>query len=202
MPSIVRATAKGSKGSLGVVDALHFVVEARLRTVLLDLEKKLGKKLDPKHRLMPWLVRHIGWTLTRCQLKAHGKTAFEVIRGKPYEAQVERFASVCLFKEFDKSHAKLESRWTKAIYVGKAERTDEHLGITPTGTIKSRSVQAVAEENLYDFVFLETCRGLPWNPREEAHKEHLNARPLLAPGQMRSMYITKTMVSQHGPTPG
>ena len=69
MPSLVRTTAKGSKGSLGVVDAVRFVVEARMRTVLLELEKKLGKKIDTKHILIPWLVRHIGWTFYKVSVE-------------------------------------------------------------------------------------------------------------------------------------
>ena len=118
-------------------------------------------RLLPDHRLMPWLVRHIGWCLTRFQLKGHGKTAFHVIRGKPYDGHVEKFGTVCMFKIADKAEHKLEDRWLEAIYVGKLEKTDEHLGLTPDGTIKARSVQPRPKDKEYSLEFLAKCRGAP-----------------------------------------
>ena len=90
---------------------------------------------------MVWLVRHLGWSQTRFQLTSHGKTPYHFIRGKAYDGQVELFGSVCMFKVADAADLKLEDRWVKALWVGKLEKTDEHIGLTPGGVIKARSVK-------------------------------------------------------------
>ena len=58
-PAIVRASPKGSKGSIGAVDSAHFAVEGLLRSHLSELETKYGTKFEVDDRLIPWLVRHI-----------------------------------------------------------------------------------------------------------------------------------------------
>ena len=102
----------------------------------------------------------------------------------------------------DKAEHKLEDRWLEAIYVGKLEKTDEHLGHTPDGTIKARSAQPRPKDKEYSLEFLAKCRGAPWNPKEEASRDHLGAKPMLGPGQIRSMYTTRAMIAQHGLSAG
>jgi len=91
-PSIIRTTPKESKGSLGVVEQAHWSVESLLRTFMAFLKKKYGHAIPVTHRLIPWLVRHLGWTLTRHQKKNDGRTAYERIRGKPYKAITYKFS--------------------------------------------------------------------------------------------------------------
>ncbi len=97
---------------------------------------------------------------------------------------------------------KLGPLWAKVIWVGKLELTDEHLILTPGGTAKARSVQQVPESEQWDQEFIKSCRGLPWNPREDPRRNHPGAPPLLGPGKSRGLCITKYMVADHGLTTG
>ncbi len=53
------------------------------------------------------------------------------------------------------------------------------------GTVKARSAQQVPASECWDKEFITSCRGLPWNPREDSSREHLGSPPRLGPGMIR-----------------
>ena len=64
-------------------------MQGQFRTLMEELEHKLGKKLPLMHKLVPWLVRHVGWQLTKFQPHAGtGKTSWEQRTGQPYKGEV------------------------------------------------------------------------------------------------------------------
>ena len=161
-----------------------------------------GIDIAKNRRLAAWLVRHIGWAYTRFQKRTDGNTPYYMMRGKDYKGFHEKFGSCVMIKQVDSDDQKLEPRWQKAVYVGKTEETDEHVGLTPTGVIKGRSCKPLAQPESWDRAFIQTCIGLPWNAREDPAKENLQAKPILGPGQIKGMYITQKMIAEHGPTSG
>ena len=48
-------------------------------------------------------------------------------------------------------------------FVGKLDRTDEFLLLTPTGAIKTRCVRRLEGDNAWNLQFLKLCVGSPWN---------------------------------------
>ena len=71
------------------------------------------------------------------------------------------FGEVCLERNHSEDGAKLNMRWVGGVFVGKLDRTDEFLLLTPTGAMKTRCVRRFA--NL-DFV--------RWQSGECDSKEH------------------------------
>ena len=59
--------------------------------------------------------------------------------------------------------AKLNMRWMRGVFVGKLDRTDEFLLLTPTGAMKTRCVRRLEGDNAWNLQFLNLCVGSPWN---------------------------------------
>ena len=58
---------------------------------------------------------------------------------------------------------KLNMRWMRGVFVGKLDRTDEFLLLTPTGAMKTRCMRRLEGDNAWDLQFLNLCVGSPWN---------------------------------------
>ena len=54
-------------------------------------------------------------------------------------------------------------RWMRGVFVGKLDRTDEFLLLTPAGAMKTRCVRRLEGDNAWDLQFLNLCVGSPWN---------------------------------------
>ena len=92
------------------------------------------------------------------------QTPYERTRGCPYESALVPFGEVVMAKiaDADKMRAgKLDSAWVKAVWVGRVDRSNEHLLLTTKGCIRSRVVRRIPDGN-------QTCyhaevQGLPWD---------------------------------------
>ena len=73
------------------------------------------------------------------------------------------FGEVCLGRNHSEDGAKLNMRWMRGVFVGKVDRTDEFLLLTPTGAMKTRYVRRLEGNNAWDLQFLNVCVGNPWN---------------------------------------
>ena len=51
------------------------------------------------------------------------------------------FGEICLGRNLSEDGAKLNMRWMRGIFLGKLDRTDEFLLLTPTGAMKTRCVR-------------------------------------------------------------
>ena len=51
----------------------------------------------------------------------------------------------------------------RGVFVGKLDRTDEFLLLTPTGAMKTRCVRRLEGDNGWDLQFLNLCDNSPWN---------------------------------------
>ena len=59
--------------------------------------------------------------------------------------------------------SKLNMRWMRGVFVGKLDRTDEFLLLTPTGAMKTRCVRRLEGDDAWNLEFLNLCVGSPWN---------------------------------------
>lgn len=195
---------KESKGSLGLVEGCHVMTEGQIRTLVIWLETVYRCLIGWKPKLMPWLVRHTGWLLTRFQVHASdGRTSYEHLYGKPYRHEVVNFGEQVYYKILSRAHDKLEPRWETGVWVGKRARSDEHLLMTKHGIAKSRSIRRKQESAKYDPKVLEPVKGLPWNPVAVQHREGLAATGISIEktSAYRRMYITTKKVREKGATP-
>ena len=91
------------------------------------------------------------WTVVRYQSDPKTKhTPYERTRGCRYESALVPFGEVVMAKiaDADKMRAgKLDSAWVKAVWVGRVDRSNEHLLLTTKGCIRSRVVRRIPNDN-------------------------------------------------------
>ena len=86
------------------------------------------------------------------------------------------------------------------IWVGKTEKTAEHIILTPEGVVKARTIFRRLEGDRWDGDLLQSVRGKPWNPSGVSTVKPTGSQ--LGPGvATRAAYVTKEMLKAHGPTP-
>ena len=173
----IKPMPKGSKGGLGAVDVAHYMLESKMRSYFSDFKEKTGMDMAENERLVIWLVRHIPWSHTRFQKRSDGHTAYYHMRGKDYKGFIEAFASVVMIKLPDVTKTKAEPRWVKAVWVGKEEETDNHIGLTPEGVVKGRTAKPLDAEASWDVEFIKSVREFPWNRTEDQQKRHCRQSP-------------------------
>ena len=119
-------------------------------------------RIIPGTQLFPWMLRHSVWTVVRYQYDQRTKqTPYERTRGCRYESALVPFGEVVI-ADADKMRAgKLDSAWVKAVWVGRVDRSNEHLLLTTKGCIRSRVVRRIPDGNQASYHAEE--QGLPWD---------------------------------------
>ena len=116
---------------IGAVERANGTVQAQLRAYYLDVQDRMKVRIIPGTQLFPWMLRHSVWTVVRCQSDQRTKqTPYERTRGCRYESALVPFGEVVMAKiaDADKMRAgKLDSTWVKAVWVGRVDRSNEHL---------------------------------------------------------------------------
>ena len=88
--------------------------------------------------------------------------------------------------------------------VGKLDQTDEAILLTPTGVAKARGIKRLEEAERFNITFLNSCKGLPWNPKAVENPAVLvrQGDPLTAGTKIRNMRITENMLKKFGRSDG
>ena len=122
-------------------------------------------RIIPGTLLFPWMLRHSAWTVVRYQSDQRTKqTPFERTRGSRYESALVPFGEVVMAKvaDGDKFRAgKLDSTWVKAVWVGRVDKSNEHLLLTTKGCIRSRVVRRIPDGDQANYH--DEVKGLPWD---------------------------------------
>ena len=115
------------------------------------------------------------------------------------------FGEVCLGRNHSEDGAKLNMRWMRGVFVGKLDRTDEFLLLTPTGAMKTRCVRRLEGDNAWDLQFLNLCVGSPWNAtaRSKQQKPTIQQKDELESGKhAKSVYLRQNILDKYGRTAG
>ena len=88
------------------------------------------------------------------------------------------------------------------IYVGKVDKNDEFLVLTPSGTYKVRAVKRLSGDESHDAEFLKTIKGSPWNPEGVPVHEVQERKDEFPQTQVRRMCLRQHLLERYGRTPG
>ena len=158
-------TSVGGHQEIGAVERANGTVQAQLRAYYLDAQNRMKVRIIPGTQLFPWMLRHSVWTVVRYQSDQRTKqTPYERTRGCRYESALVPFGEVVMAKiaDADKMRAgNLDSAWVKAVWVGRVDRSNEHLLLTTKGCIRSRVVRRIPDGNQASYH--AEVQGLPWD---------------------------------------
>ena len=127
-------------------------------------EQKSGIALESRSPLLAWLVEH-GSNLLLLVHKGEphdGHTACMRLKGRYWRIELPSFGECVDYRK--RSRHKLESRWSRGVFVGVRVKTTERIVMDETGTYVVQSVTRVPEEQRYDHRLLQSVRGTPWEP--------------------------------------
>ena len=137
----LRTSPKESHASTGMVETTVQALAGLTRSLRNDVEKYTGIVITPSSPLLPWLVRHASFILTRFKLRANGRTAFEELRTVKYESPVVKIFEKVIAKVSGSADQKLEGPWLEGLWLGRAGDTNEHLVAAETGVVRGRTVR-------------------------------------------------------------
>jgi hypothetical protein len=99
------------------------------RSFLSQIAAKYGRLRAEIYFLGPWAIRHSACMHNRYQKHGNGPTSYELLKGVVYTSQVTVLGETVLYKSLlGTGRSKLEARWDKGIWLGRAELDDTHLG--------------------------------------------------------------------------
>ena len=139
-------TSAGGHQEIEAVERAIGTVQAQLRAYCLDVQERMKVRVISGTQLFPWMLRLSVWTVVRYQSDQGSKqTPYERTRGCRYESALVPFGEVVM-ADADKMRAgKLDSAWVKAVWVGRVDKSNEHLLLTTKGCIRSRVVRRIPD---------------------------------------------------------
>ena len=163
--TVVEESPKESSGSNGVVERAVQSIEGQVRVVLLALEDKIGRQLDPQEPIAAFIPEYAAYVLNRLEVGKDGKTAYERARGKKATVVGLEFGEKVLWRKAkgDKM-AKLRSRWAYGIFVGVRRKSGELWVANKRGEImKARAVKRIAKEDRWSDDCASWVTFTPWH---------------------------------------
>ena len=181
-------------------------IECIVRTHKLALERKINKKIPSKHPIMSWLVEHGADVLNKYHVNKSGRTAYEMIRGKPYNGEMFEFGRRVFHRYPGKTQGgSMKERWGTGIFLGKLWKSDECMIFNEDGNlVKTRSIKLMTQEESWVADEVEKVSVSRWKaqfatatPLEEKEDED-GEEPVARTVQARDFSITKQLIEVHG----
>merc|ERR1711923_604565 len=92
----------------------------------------------------------------------NGRTAYELVRQRKYGGAIVEFGEIIWARvPTAKKLAKLGQRWEDAVWVGKAEGSDDHIGLNARGARRFRAVRREPEASRWRPEVILTAPGSP-----------------------------------------
>ena len=130
----------------------------------------------------------------RCVTRDDGRSAWARLRGKECDSPLAQVGEPVVFKIVRGDMAKLEPRRATGTFLGRTHESDEVIVGTAVGVEFARSFRRRTRDEQWQRDAFTTFIGVPWNPRGLAVEAPM--------ARSKRRYITKSLVQQHGETPG
>ena len=89
----------------------------------------------------------------------------------------ENECTSCQFGVEVQDKRNFDPKWQDGAFIGIRDRSDEMLIMTTSGVYKTRNVRRRPELERWDFEFLMTLNGMPWNPNPAVGEMAADALP-------------------------
>ena len=163
----LRQSPAYSSESQGVVERYHQTLQGQIRTFCVQLKERVNLDIDSSSALLPWIVKHSAWTLSRFLVHSSDKlTSYARRWGQSYGSPICSFGESVYFKVSASRHAKLKSSWSHGVWVGKESSTNDYLVGTAGGEIiRVRTVRRMPLSSQWQLGPLRDIKGTPSSPR-------------------------------------
>ena len=143
--TVIECRPKYSSPLMGPVENMNKELCGLVRCFPIYLRENESRDHDCESPLLPWLDRHCGWILCRYDARADGRTGHSRLKGREYTAGIAISGEAIWYKLPKVADlTKFDDRWRTAIWLGKSDRSDEHIIGVDTGAALARSVRRKA----------------------------------------------------------
>ena len=211
----------GDSDSNGKIERTIREVKGMIRTFRCHLEEKTGKPIRLDDAIVPWIVRHAAYVITRFRVGEDGKTAMHNIKGRKLHAPMIPFGETVLLElqKVPRMPGDFKDRFETGTWVGCTVRSGEHLVATEGGVFKVSSVIRRSEDKRWSAEKIHQMKGNPQEPvpgtgssKIVAYAKHKDTgedsrveympRAVTEEPEVRANYIYKKDVEEHGASPG
>jgi hypothetical protein len=134
----------------------------QVRAIKLQLENNYGIKLNSKHPIMPWLVKHSAYLLNRYPIHSDGNTSYYRRWGKEHKTPICEFGETVLYMLPAAKHMpKMEARFYPAIWLGKGTSTNENILGISNKVVKARTIRRQIKPDKYNKQLMDIINSSP-----------------------------------------
>ena len=72
----------GDSNSNGKIERAIRDVGNLVRTLRSATEEQIGQTMTLAELIVPWMIRHAAYLITRCRVRSHGKTSLQLMKGR------------------------------------------------------------------------------------------------------------------------
>ena len=146
----------------GSVERFHRTLMGQVRAIKLQLENNYGIKLNSKHPIMTWLVKHSAYLLNRYSIHSEGNTSYYRRWGKKHKTPICEFGETVLYMLPTAKHMpKMEARFYPAIWLGKDTSTNENIIGISNKVVKARTIRRQIKPDKYNKQLMDTINSSP-----------------------------------------
>ena len=112
------------------------------------------------------LADHAGYLITRCKVLSHGRTAFQMMKGRRSNGKLAEFGEVVhfLIPKTRDMPGKYEDRWSEGVWLGCDVRSGEHLVGMESGVFRVHTIRAKPADSKWSPERIRNISGTPGQP--------------------------------------
>ncbi|CAK0857259.1 unnamed protein product [Prorocentrum cordatum] len=216
LEAIPQESAPADHQANGEIEVTVREIKKQVRALKMDLESKLGVKVEDKHPVLAHLPEHAASVINRYRRGQDGKTALQRLTGRQWRKPVPLFGER-LMARFAGERARknaLEEQMVEARYIGHHPRDGSMMVITSDGVKKAVGFRSLPQSEKWITAGWDGLKGLPWDVAPRAASA---PRAIVGPGEVgpppivvvspqpqapRRMYVLKADIERLGATPG
>ena len=165
----------GDSNSNGKVERAIRDVGNMVRTLKSALALNIGTAVSLDMTIVPWLVRHAAYIITRCRVRSCGRTSLQMMKGRKSLTELVPFGETVMFKISKTSQAvgSFVERWESGVWIGTTIRDGMSLIGTTGGVYKVGAIKRTGWRTVVAGHGEEHCRQPPATTTRSRHtKDH------------------------------
>ena len=131
--TVIECRPKCSSSSIGPVENMNKELCGFVRCFRIYFRSMVTWEITTESPLLPWLVRHCGWILSRYAARSNGWRGYSGRKGRDCTAGISIFGEATWCKQPNTGELTKLDDWRTAIWLEKSDRSDEHIIGLETG---------------------------------------------------------------------
>jgi len=161
---------RGEHQANGEVERAVGEIAGMVRTLKVELEKRIGEKIATMRPIVKWMVEYSGAMVTRFRIGEDGKTAYERLKGRKFKKELVEFGESVMYEVYETKAKKdkSEDRFRVGTYVGFKTNSHEYWVATEAGDVtKTNTIKRRPPSERWNAEAVRGVRGVPWDTGEK-----------------------------------